>query len=377
MASTDSNSRIPIPAPVRQRLWIAAAGRCEFRGCNKPVNRDFLTKRTANVGELAHIVADSPIGPRGDVARSKLLTQDEKNLMLMCFDCHHRVDRPGDRATYPEVELLAMKREHEARMELIYTATGVKDSLPLLMAFPIGAHRPVIDVRDIQHAILTNSGYKRFPVAQHIQIDRADFDISDGAPEFWARANEAMEGLFQARIQPALSARNAPTHLTIAAFAPIPLLMKLGSLLGDKMDTSVMDLPNNRWLWQDPVDSLAPSFQFEVPTTLPREVAVEISISNSVQGIQAATSLPVVTFAATSPGRGILCAEAHVLEFRRRFNDFLLGLVRAGARILHLFPASPLSASVEIGRLLLAKTVEEVWVWEYQAPTWRQALRIR
>ena len=35
------------------------------------------------------------------------------------------------------------------------------------------------------------------------------------------------------------------------------------------------------------------------------------------------------------------------------------------------------SASIEIGRLLLPKTFEEVHVWEWQAPEWRPALRLK
>jgi hypothetical protein len=44
---------------------------------------------------------------------------------------------------------------------------------------------------------------------------------------------------------------------------------------------------------------------------------------------------------------------------------------------VHIHPATPLSASIEIGRLLLPKTFEEVCVWEWQAPEWRPALRLK
>ncbi len=55
--------RAAIPEKVRMSLWIAAAGRCEFRGCGEPISRDFLTKAAAYVGEMAHVVADSRGGP--------------------------------------------------------------------------------------------------------------------------------------------------------------------------------------------------------------------------------------------------------------------------------------------------------------------------
>lgn len=372
-----NHKRLPIPLPVRHSLWIAAAGRCEFRGCNEPVSRDFLTKRTAYVGELAHIVGDSPDAPRGDLIRSKLLAQDERNLMLMCYGCHKRIDRHGKANAYSEADLLAMKREHEARVELVYSSTGVKQTLPVLMTFPIASHTPVIDIRDINHAIIENSKYKRFPSGRHVHIDRSDFDVTDGSPDFWARAEATLTSIFEMRLRPELTARHAPSHLTIAAFAPIPLLMKLGALLGDKMDASVLDLPVERWLWDTRTDVAAPSWQFDVPAQLPRVVAVEVGVSSQVTGVLPPIGAPVLRFEAAAPNRGIIRTEAHLQEFRARCNAFFVALTAAGARVVHIFPATPLCASVELGRLLLPKTLEEVHVWDRQAPTWVHALRLK
>ena len=85
----------------------------------------------------------------------------------------------------------------------------------------------------------------------------------------------------------------------------------------------------------------------------------------------------MVEFRAVEPNRGIIRTELHVQAFKREFNAFLMQLVRAGASILHLHPATPLCASVEIGRMLLPKTLEEVHVWEWQAPEWKPALRLK
>ena len=156
-AATRTVRRAYIPSPVRRDLWVAAAGRCEFRGCCKPVNRDFLTMAKCKVGEYAHIIADSPAGARGTPGESERLAADPSNLMLACFDCHARMDRDGKSNEFTAEQLRAMKRGHEARIERVYSATGVVESMPVIMSFPIGAHVPVIDVRNIHYAILTNS----------------------------------------------------------------------------------------------------------------------------------------------------------------------------------------------------------------------------
>ncbi|MGL4879955.1 MAG: HNH endonuclease, partial [Waterburya sp.] len=44
--------------------WIKSGGRCQFRGCNKLLYRDDLTKIEKNSSYFAHIVADSPGGVR-------------------------------------------------------------------------------------------------------------------------------------------------------------------------------------------------------------------------------------------------------------------------------------------------------------------------
>lgn len=348
MARTQDRAHIPLD--VRRDLWIAAAGRCEFRGCCKPVDRDFLTKRKCVVGEYAHIIADSPGGARGIPGESELLAKDPSNLMLACFDCHSRVDRSGKKNEYTAEQLRAMKREHEERIQIIYSANGVKESLPVLMSFPVGAQVPVIDLRQVHYAMLENSSYTCFPLDTHVNIDKSDFDTFDNSTEFWPRAERVVTEIYDRRILPELTARNGATHLTVAAFAPIPMLMKLGALLGDKTEATVFDLPSERWLWDKRADCPAPQFTFKVPEVLPREVAAVVSISN----LAVFPKGSVVEFRAIEPNRGIIRTEGHVQAFRREFNAFLMQLVRAGVRVLHLHPATPLCASIEIGRMLVS-----------------------
>lgn len=374
-AVTRTVARAYISAPVRRDLWIAAAGRCEFRGCCKPVDRDFLTKKAKSVvGEYAHIIADSPAGARGVPGLSEKLAADPNNLMLACFDCHARIDRHGQSNEFTAEQLRAMKREHEVRIERMYSATGVEESMPVVMSFPIGAHVPVIDVRHIQYAMLMNSDFKRFPTATAVHIDQSNFFLQDNDPDFWGGAQRALTQQYEQRIRPELVARGGAAHLSIAGFAPIPMLMKLGALVGDKTPAAIMDLPGEKWLWDTRDTCPEPSYTFTVPPPVPREVSVVVSISGRAQH---PVGRDVVEFQAVAPDRNIIRKEAHVQQFRTSFNVFLQQLFAAGARVLHVHPATPLSASIEIGRTLLPKAFEEVHIWEWQAPEWKPALRLK
>lgn len=373
-ASGRTVERAYIPSTARRDLWVAAAGRCEFRGCCKPVDRDFLTKTRCKVGEYAHIIADSPAGARGISGLSEKLAADPSNLMLACFECHARIDRHGQNNGFTAEQLRAMKREHEARIERIYSATGVVESMPVTMSFPIGAHVPVVDVRDIEYAMLTNSDFNRFPTSISVHIDQSNFHLQDNDPDFWGNAQRALILQYEQRILPELTKRGGAVHLTIAGFAPIPMLMKLGALIGDKTPAAIMDLPGEKWLWDTRDTCPDPSYTFTVPHTISREVSVVVSISGKAQH---PVGREVVEFQAVAPDRAIIRKEAHVLQFRASFNALLQQLFTAGARVLHIHPATPLSASIEIGRMLLPKTFEEVHVWEWQAPDWKPTLRLK
>lgn len=380
MTTKTGHKRTAIPADVRNRLWIAAAGRCEFSGCCKPVGIDFLTGRKANVGELAHIVSDSPIGPRGDEKRSKELAKDEANLMLACFECHSRIDRVREVEEFPETLLLRWKREHEARVQAIYNADVRTLSLTVVMTMPIGQHVPNVSHTQIHAAILKNSDYKVHPHHDGVHLNRSDLDVHDDDPEFWKVAENALVRWYERVLEPRLVAGGAPLHLSIAAFAPIPMAMKLGALIGDKRPAMVLDLPMNGWLWRTNDKAKEPStdwFSFEVPAKLPSHVFVAVDVSNLAQDYeQVIGKVPLVRFSAKSPARELIGSSLHLDGFRQQFNDFLTTLHRSGVREIDFLPVTSLSTSVEIGRMVLPKIFNRVTVWEYQKGTWGRTLNL-
>src|SRR5688500_3460596 len=87
---------------TRLVLWARAAGRCQYQGCNTPLIGDLISgAEDPNFGFVGHIVADTPTGPRGDVVRSALLSDDVNNLMLLCH-VHHKLIDVDEVAQHPE-----------------------------------------------------------------------------------------------------------------------------------------------------------------------------------------------------------------------------------------------------------------------------------
>src|SRR2546430_10127164 len=77
-------------------LWGKAAGRCEFAGCNKPLWKSSVTQEQVNIAQKAHIYSFSDDGPRGN---KEILSQHLNqlgNLMLICHECHVKIDKEKD-----------------------------------------------------------------------------------------------------------------------------------------------------------------------------------------------------------------------------------------------------------------------------------------
>jgi hypothetical protein len=104
------------PPPKEWKVLLARSGGiCAFPGCGKgliePGNDE---DEDAFIGEVAHIVADSRQGPRGDVDMSDEDRDKYPNLVLFCQNCHDRVDKQP--RTFSVPVLKRIKAEHEGRI---------------------------------------------------------------------------------------------------------------------------------------------------------------------------------------------------------------------------------------------------------------------
>lgn len=80
-----------------------------------------------NIGEMAHVIAKNPGGPRGGPAGGGDTYQ---NLLLLCPTCHRMIDK-APAGEFPEQMLLQWKEMHEARIREIgkKTTFDSKDAL--------------------------------------------------------------------------------------------------------------------------------------------------------------------------------------------------------------------------------------------------------
>ncbi len=100
MAISDSDTKL---------LWARAAGICSNPDCRADLTVILTTGDSFNIGEMAHVMAHRPGGPRGAEGGGP---DTYDNLILLCPTCHRRVDKapPGQ---YSIEKLHHWKAKHE------------------------------------------------------------------------------------------------------------------------------------------------------------------------------------------------------------------------------------------------------------------------
>jgi len=94
-------------------LWGRAAGRCAVPNCRV----ELLVDETdydpiVVIGDIAHMAAASDVGPRADRNLSERERDQYENLILLCKNCHTRID--GQKHTNPILLIKKLKTDHEA-----------------------------------------------------------------------------------------------------------------------------------------------------------------------------------------------------------------------------------------------------------------------
>lgn len=358
-----SNTSIPKKTVVR--LWSASAGRCEYEGCNKVLWRDALTLRAMNQAYIAHIVADEADGPRGDPVLSPLLAAEFSNLMLLC-DGHHRLVDHEAVAEHPVERLCDMKRRHEDRIEIQTSIASDKKTNLILYGANIGHQSSLVTYERAVEAVVPD----RYPASPRpIELGMLNSAAWDHEPPFWTNEAANLRRLFGSRVRDRLATGDLD-HLSIFALAPQPLLMLLGSLLSDIPTADVFQLhrePAN-WKWQD--DPAEFEFIIKEPSSVEATAALVLSLSASIaperiiKVLGPQTSIWEVTVKV--PNSDLLKGRGQLRKFRESMRLLLdrIKMRHGEEAILNVFPALPVAAAVEFGRIRMPKADLRVRVFD-------------
>ncbi|WP_064198649.1 MULTISPECIES: SAVED domain-containing protein [Emticicia] len=349
-------SNTKIPEKVKNQLLIKSGGRCQYKGCNESLYQDLVTKRSFNISYIAHIVADEPNGPRGCKIRSKLLAQELGNLMLMC-DKHHRLIDKIDVAGHPEKLLLEWKVEHEERIEVVTSINPNSHSHIITYKANIGQHSPTFDFKYLANYLLPD-----FYPAQTSTIDLglADSPFRDKDKIFWDAELNALETNYTQRLETLLR-QNHISHISLFAFAPMPLLIKLGTLINDIHNVEIHQPIRNPKTWNLSKEVIPINYKIIEPIEKNPIVALNISLSASIDNSRITNVLgekcSIYTITIDNPFNDFLQTKGQLNEFSKLIR-LLFNQIKSeydSSIEINIFPAMPIATAIELGRVWMPK----------------------
>lgn len=350
------SQRPRIPTATQQALWARAAGRCQFRGCNKVLYLDKLTKGASNLGQVSHIVSWTPSGPRGHPERSEALATIIDNLILTCRDHGKLIDDTERVETYPESLLLEFKQEHEERVRLLTGSKKNNRTHVLLVQAPVNKEKVVIDSGAAHVAILPC-----YPAAEEPRrIDLTDLSGGQLTEELLRATSTGLKNQLSEFLQQ--RADGQPINdISIFSLAPIPLLVLLGKVLGETRKIRLFQWHRLSQDWQWPEEEEARDFYsidkaLSVSECGTDDLAILLSITHRIDRDlvfeRLGRTVPVVEISASAPSRDFLSSRKRLEVFGYECRKVLdrLPRLRDQVRDLHLFAAAPAPVVIEFGR---------------------------
>lgn len=346
-----------VPHSVQCMLWGKAGGRCEFAGCNKPLWKSSVTQEQVNIAQKAHIYAFSSDGPRGNAGIPEDQVNSLLNLMLVCHECHQKMDDKQDGGRYTVALLQRMKADHEWRIELVTGIAVGKKSHVLLYGANTGDHTSPLNYAEAAPALFP----ERYPAADvPIEMSTLNSSSTERDAAFWAAEAGELARKFDRRVRERLADGDI-AHLSVFALAPQPLLVLLGTLLGDIVPADVYQRHREPATWCWPPFATTPAFEVREPAVTGGPPALVIALSATVTPDRVTTALgadaSIWTVTVPAPHNDVLKTREQLSLFRSLLRPLLDRIKAACGQItpLHVFPVTPVSTAVELGRVRMPK----------------------
>lgn len=342
---------------AERELWARAAGRCQFSGCNRIVYKSPITQERVHIAEKAHIYSFSVGGPRGQgpLKKKRQLLDGVDNLLLVCHDCHRKIDREKDGGRYSAALLKQWKEEHEKRIAIVTGVAPHKRSTVVLYGANIGDEQSPLHSVCAYSAMFPHS----YPSEENPLRLCMTWEGKDEQADYWKTEENNLQARFNRFIQPLVL---ESVHFSIFALAPIPLLIRLGTLFTDKISAHVYQLrrePEQTWKWSK--TSCNTEYLVRCPATFHNQAALIIALSARITRDRVTSVLgdnvSIWELTIASPHNDFLRSRNQLSKFREVVRRLLaqIGEHHGKNMPLAIFPAMPVATAVEFGRVRMPK----------------------
>ncbi len=355
-------------------VWVRSGGRCAI--CNRYLLDDSFGE-VVPVGENAHIVGRKKTdgSPRGDHDLADEERDDPENLILVCREQHKIVDNKQTKRLFPVELLRDIKSRHEAWIQHV---TGLRECEKTAVLRLIGNVRgKAVDVDRMAaaRAVLGSNRYPFYPLS--LDQRGVEIDLTQLANEGTAIYYEAAQNIIDATVGRLADAirRELVAHVSVFAFARVPLLIYLGQRLDDTFPIDVYQRhrEGEAWRWGENGTEVQFRHDLQAVPSDQVEATLIVNVSGTVQETELPKELDGLPIIRILPIDHVPCPDTvrsrnTLLNFERAFRD-LLSRLEQGAkhlRRLHLNAAVPVSVAVMIGRVINTDVAPRLAIYELE-----------
>lgn len=335
---------------TQREVWARSAGICAWPGCAAVLYQDPVYFSSSGFGELAHNVAASAAGPRGDARRSYPLSDDPNNLILFCPTHHRVVDKPGWEEHYPEDLLARWKQQHEAVVRVAAQHSHGREVLGLHFRGVIGRQIMAGDASSALKAVIQR-GLVLSERPVEVDVDASGYEPQ--SEEYWGHVLTTI----RQKVRMLQSRPDANQPIALFGLADMPALMVMGFALGHSSELYPFQWDRQAQSWQFP-DKDAPACAFEVcwPTHWGGPVALAFSLSGHIESERIRAALnhdqpAVIHVTVDRPRLDLVEGPASIDAFRGVVANIVAQLEPRLPKTtpIHVFPAMPASLAVAFG----------------------------
>ena len=156
-----------ISVTTARALATLSGNVCAFPGCFAPL---YDTTHGVWVGEICHIRAKSPGGPRYDSTQTDEERDGFHNLILLCSTHHKLIDDPSHLSKFTVEVLTQYKQQHEAQSHNTTLSESVLESIIKKVLVENSPKLPKRSLRPIVQSLMTSAD-------NNIKLDFYDFRV--------------------------------------------------------------------------------------------------------------------------------------------------------------------------------------------------------
>lgn len=364
------------------KVWVRAGGTCVL--CNRYLLEGHLTGLEVSLGELAHIVGqqNTARSPRGLHPMPREERDSADNVILACESCHEEIDDQLVTGVLDVEALAALKAQHEQRVRSLVTLPDDRRSMVLRMIGQLRGNAVEITRATAAETVVTDGRFPSFELDRYglgVEIDLTALPGESGADElYYAVARRAIDEVMDTKVHDAVKSGDV-RHLSVFAFARLPLLVYLGWRLDDGVPADVYQRhrSTDSWAWPSSTGPAA-SFSCKPLRAGPPNATNGILLTNltgtaHLDDLPAGLSGAPAWEVAPAPGTAaedIIASPSDLAGFEACVRAFFTALEATNKpmRRLHVFGPLPLAAAVTLGRLLKAADLRPALVLYDKTP---------